>query len=1088
MKTPISRCQPVTLLACVRTLFSLLLAAVLWIPQLARGVDVITYVVGRNHHFDQFAGVPVENAMGEAWEAGVNVYTTFTGSVASAAITLTSLSVTRPLANRGARFELSEYFDLKTKLDEIAPAGEYVVTISTLNDGIKTCPLQLTTDAYPNAPLILSTNEGARINPGLPFTLRWAPFVSGTTNDFIFVVASPSYGEGSTNFFVSPLPNQSFVLRGTNTQVTIPANSLPPDYSGYFKVGFFKAVDRNTTGYPGVAGYSGYGSITKVLFQTLAIPVVTRGLPATVTTNAGSTVTFSVQASGGLLNYQWRRDGTNIVGATNDFLTLSNVRSTNAGAYSVVISNPVGMVTNGPVFLVVVSGAPGSIDPDFSTGIGLNGAVRALAIRPDGRILAGGSFTTFNMVSRPRIVSLTAAGSLDTGFAPPSGVDNDVHALALQPDRKLLVGGSFNFIGGVQRPGLARLETNGIVDATFNTGSGIGGAVFAVALRSDGKIAIGGSFGGVNGTPRTRIALLNTNGTLDASFVASCNGDVRALAFLPDNRVLVGGAFTSVNGTNRPVIARLLANGALDPSFNAPTSITYNAYALAVQADGKIVVAGGFDRVGDLNVGRILRLNPDGSLDTTFKTGVGAGFNVRTLLLQPDNKIVIGGEFTGYDNLSQNRVARLNPDGSLDRTLNIGTGANSTVMSVAAQADGKILIGGFFTAFNTVASNYLARINSDPRSPVPAFSYQPVDQIAFAGEAVAFHAGAVCSLPVTYQWRINGVDIPNATSASLPLNGVQFADQAAYSVSVSSAGGTVGSTSASLIVQPQPRLLEHLAHRYSFSETPGASQVIDSIGNAHGAFLSAGAGEGFTGSGRLALAGLSGYVDLPDRIISPLTNLTIETWVTWNGPSNSQYQTIFYFAGGSSAFHLTPFSDFPTARLFFSTNITVIARPVLRDVPPPVGVPLHYAVVYHFDARISKLYLNGRLVAVGSAPSPLSGLNDINNWLGRANGAPNLNGVYDEFRIYDAALSDAAILNSYLAGPDVEQLTMTLSGTDLVLSWPLLSVPHALEYTADLAAAFQPFSYTPVTNTTTSTVTVTLPSAGPQKFYRLHKL
>ena len=115
----------------------------------------------------------------------------------------------------------------------------------------------------------------------------------------------------------------------------------------------------------------------------------------------------------------------------------------------------------------------------------------------------------------------------------------------------------------------------------------------------------------------------------------------------------------------------------------------------------------------------------------------------------------------------------------------------------------------------------------------------------------------------------------------------------------------------------------------------------------------------------------------------------------------------------------------------------------------------------------------------------MSGLNDVNNWLGRASGAPNLNGVYDEFRIYDAALSDAAILNSYLAGPGVEQLALTLSGGDIVLSWPLSGAPHTLECTADLTTLFQPFSYTAVTNTTTSTITVTLPNSGAQKFYRL---
>ncbi len=1053
----------------------------------AGAADVITYVVGKNHHFDQFAGVPTENTTGEAWEAGVNVYTTYTGTVASATIALPAAGVSLPLANRGARFELSEYFDNKAQLDSTIPTGNYVVTMATLNDGVKACGLALTADAYPNAPLLLSTNEAARIDPRAPFTLRWAPFAGGTTNDFILVVAAPLHNEGPTNYFVSPLPNQPLVLRGTNTQVIVPANSLPTDSAGYFKVGFFHAVDRNLTAYPGVPGYSGYGSITKLPFQTLGPPAVINPLPATLTTNAGANVELRIEASGGLLNYQWRKDGVNLSGATNASLLLPNVRATNAGAYTVVVSNPLGALTNGPAYLVITSGSPGSLDPDFAVGTGASAAVRALAVRPDGRLLVGGSFTTFNAVARPRLVSLTRTGSVDSTFAPPNGADNDVHALALQPNQKVVVGGSFNFIGGVQRPGLARLETNGTVDATFSAGSGLSG-VFAVALRNDGRIAAGGSFLSVGGTPRARLALLNTNGALETGFNASCNGDVRALAFLPDQRLLVAGGFTTVNGTPRPVIARLLPDGTLDPTFHAPSNITFNAYAVAVQPDGRIVLGGGFDKVDDLNVGRILRLLPDGSLDSTFRAGVGAGFNIRSLFLQPDNKIVIGGEFNAYDNLPQNRVARLNPDGTLDRTLNVGTGANNIVMSLVPQPDGGIAAGGFFTAFNGTPAPYVARMLGDPRSPAPVFTYQPVNRVVFQNDPVGFEASAASSLPVTYQWRRDGVDLPDATNAGWRIPAAQFVDQADYSVRVTTAAGSLTSSNAHLTVRAQPGLLEHLAHRYSFGEPAGTTTALDSVGNAHGTLVALGAGDGFAGTGQLNLAGNSGYVDLPDHLLSPLTNLTLEAWVTWNGPSNSQYQTIFYFAGGSSAFHLTPYSDFPNARVFFSTNFTVLARPVLRNAPPPLGSSVHYAVVYDFAGGLAKFYVNGRLVAIGAAPSPLSGLNDINNWLGHAPGAPGFNGVYDEFRIYDDALSDDAVWKSFQGGPDVEQLSLQVSAGSIVLSWPILATPHVLEATPDLTTAFLTFPYTAVTNVATASVSVTLPPTTPQQFFRLRRL
>jgi hypothetical protein len=167
----------------------------------------------------------------------------------------------------------------------------------------------------------------------------------------------------------------------------------------------------------------------------------------------------------------------------------------------------------------------------------------------------------------------------------------------------------------------------------------------------------------------------------------------------------------------------------------------------------------------------------------------------------------------------------------------------------------------------------------------------------------------------------------------------------------------------------------------------------------------------------------------------------------------------------------------------------VSSRPIIRAAPPAVSNEVHLVVVYFADAKYAKLYVNGRLASMGGAPSPLRGINDINNWLGRSNGtAPNYNGAYDEFRIYDAPLSDAAVLNSYLAGPDVERISFAVSGSNLTLTWPYLAGNYILECTTNLAVAFQSFSYTATTNFTTGTVSTTLPTTGAPKYFRLHKL
>ena len=589
----------------------------------------------------------------------------------------------------------------------------------------------------------------------------------------------------------------------------------------------------------------------------------------------------------------------------------------------------------------------------------------------------------------------------------------------------------------------------------------------------------------MNSTTRNRLARLNADGRLDTNFVVSCSGDVQAIVVQPDGKILIAGAFATVNVTNRPVVARLSSSGVLDPSFIGPTNISNRAYSLALQPDGKILVCGNFDNVDGFNPGGFMRLNSDGSRDTSFRSGTGAPG--RKVILQSDNRIWLGGEFSGYDGLSRVRYVRANPDGIADASVTASPGANNTVLNLLQLPDGKILIGGAFTTLNSVTVNNLARLNGDALPPAPSLLYEPTTQYAFVGENASFGVAAACAQPLSYQWRSNGVPIPGATNASLSFASAQTAYQAAYSVFVQSASGSATSSNANLVVLPQPQLLERIAHRYTFSEGAGATTAADSIGTAHGQLLAAGAGDGFNGSGQLVLQGTTGYIDLPDGIISSLTNTTIETWTTWNGPANSQLQKIFDFSGGSTTMQLSPYSEFPNARFFFTTNLFVIARPTIRAAPPAVSNEVHLAVVYFADAKYAKLYVNGRLASMGGAPSPLKGINDINNWLGRSSGAtPYYNGAYNEFRIYDAALSDTAILNSYLAGSDVGRISFTVSNSNLTLSWPYLAGNYGLERTTDLGLPFQPFSYTATTNA--GVVSTTIPTTGVPTFFRLRKL
>ncbi|HEY2953204.1 MAG TPA: delta-60 repeat domain-containing protein, partial [Verrucomicrobiae bacterium] len=131
-----------------------------------------------------------------------------------------------------------------------------------------------------------------------------------------------------------------------------------------------------------------------------------------------------------------------------------------------------------------------------------------------------------------------------------------------------------------------------VVDASFDPGAGANNDVFALALQADGKILVGGQFRTFNGTNRSRIARLNADGSLDLSFDPGlgANGDVYAVALQPDGKVVIGGAFTDVNGVTNLYAARLLTNGAVDTSFAAGAAINNELRAIVVQPDGKVVI------------------------------------------------------------------------------------------------------------------------------------------------------------------------------------------------------------------------------------------------------------------------------------------------------------------------------------------------------------------------------------------------------------------------------------------------------------------------------------------------------------------
>ena len=363
--------------------------------------------------------------------------------------------------------------------------------------------------------------------------------------------------------------------------------------------------------------------------------------------------------------------------------------------------------------------ADGSRDTTFDPGTGADAVVRAVLGLPGGKVLIGGDFTKVDGVTRNHIARLNADGSVDLTFNPGAGANASVNTLALQPDGKLLIGGLFTDVNGVSTHNhIARLNTDGSLDADFDLGTGMDGGVSAITVQTDGKVLIGGSFTQVNGVTRRSIARFNADGSLDTSFDDPGSGVdnvVSPLQLQPDGKVLIGGYFTHVDGVMRNHIARLYADSSLDVDLDtSPTHAVNNlVFSVASQPDGKTLIGGAFSSVDSVMRNRIARLNIDGSLDTGFDPGSGADGLIYSVIRLPDGKVLIGGSFTHIDGIARNRIARLNANGSLDTGFDPGSGPNNTVLAMVLQTDGNILIGGQFTQISGATHNHVARLKPD---------------------------------------------------------------------------------------------------------------------------------------------------------------------------------------------------------------------------------------------------------------------------------------------------------------------------------------------------------------------------------------
>lgn len=384
-------------------------------------------------------------------------------------------------------------------------------------------------------------------------------------------------------------------------------------------------------------------------------------------------------------------------------------------------------------FIVVITTSTygqqaGNMDLAYNPGTGANHEVKSVVCQSDGKIIIGGWFTEYDGVSRNNIARLNSDCSLDLSFNPGLGIQGassgNVWAVAMQPDNKVLVGGIFYSYDENPTLPLVRINSDGSYDNSFFFPAGSINNVRSLAVQPNGKILVGGDFTFILDPPIPAIQRLNTDGSIDESFLLEAEtgegaNKIFSIAIQSDGKILIGGKFNSIDGVERTNIARLNTDGTLDNSFNPEANIDVEVKSIAITEDGKILVGGYCNQIINPDCLHFVQLNEDGSLDPAFNTGTGPSSIVNSIAIQSNGKIIIGGGFHEYDGTVVKKLARLNSNGSLDNTFNHQTESITSINTLSLQPGGKIAVGGIFTEFDGISANRVARVYIGCDIPAP---------------------------------------------------------------------------------------------------------------------------------------------------------------------------------------------------------------------------------------------------------------------------------------------------------------------------------------------------------------------------------
>lgn len=255
----------------------------------------------------------------------------------------------------------------------------------------------------------------------------------------------------------------------------------------------------------------------------------------------------------------------------------------------------------------------------------------------------------------------------------------------------------------------------------FTTGTGFDSGTIYKILRDDnlsGDIYIGGSFTRYKGLSSNRIVRLNSDGSIDNAFNygSGFNADVRDVCLARDGSgdIYVGGTFSTYKGESASKIVRLNSDGSIDSSFSYGSGLNDYVNKVMCLSSGGVLAVGNFTSYQGQQANRIVAIDANGAMDTGFDFGSGFNSGARFYALEEDNNgnIYIGGSFHTYDSASVQNYLRLSADGAIDTAYSKSSGFNSYVLTIKIVSGGAIY-GGMFSSFNNEAAPMISKLNYD---------------------------------------------------------------------------------------------------------------------------------------------------------------------------------------------------------------------------------------------------------------------------------------------------------------------------------------------------------------------------------------